>query len=174
MMRSRAGAYAALTGGIMLAAIASELTWRSTTSGLQVTTGQTGSQVTGSLTLVLAAAVGAGALLSLTLRALGRRVIGAALVLIGVAMVVVGVRHSAAWPAWLYAAAGLLVAAGALTMTLSAGGWASGLRRYERAGERPLTTPDDDPTAVWKALDAGIDPTESAPSAGARDSDRSE
>ncbi|WP_198671849.1 Trp biosynthesis-associated membrane protein, partial [Desertihabitans aurantiacus] len=59
------------------------------------------------------------------------------------------------WP-WLYAAAALLLVAAAVLTLLRAGRWAPRPDRYRR--DRPA--PDaDDPTSVWRALDAGEDPT---------------
>lgn len=71
-----------------------------------------------------------------------------------------------AWP-YVYALAGLLVLAAALLMTLSAGRWPSRVARFERpgAGQVPgagvaADLPrDDDPAALWRLLDAGVDPT---------------
>jgi uncharacterized membrane protein (TIGR02234 family) len=71
-----------------------------------------------------------------------------------------------AWP-YVYAVAGLLVLAAAVLMALTAGRWPSRAARFERpgAGQVPgagiaADLPrDDDPAALWRLLDAGVDPT---------------
>jgi len=73
-----------------------------------------------------------------------------------------------AWP-YVYAAAGLLVLAAAAVMTLTAPRWPSRASRFERPavgapGEgQPVAAVadrrDDDPAALWRLLDAGVDPT---------------
>nr|WP_232531145.1 Trp biosynthesis-associated membrane protein [Microlunatus antarcticus] len=74
-----------------------------------------------------------------------------------------------AWP-YVFAAAGLVVVLAAGTMALTAPRWPSRTARYER----PAVTPgapaspaaavadarrEDDPAALWRLLDAGVDPT---------------
>lgn len=71
-----------------------------------------------------------------------------------------------AWP-YVYAVAGLLVLAAAVLMALTAGRWPSRVARFERPGpgqvvgaEVATDLPrDDDPAALWRLLDAGVDPT---------------
>ena len=78
-----------------------------------------------------------------------------------------------AWP-YAYALAGLLVVAAAVLMTLTAGRWPSRTARFERAGAGPDRGAEvaadlgheDDPAALWRLLDAGVDPT-AAPVPGA-------
>jgi uncharacterized membrane protein (TIGR02234 family) len=72
------------------------------------------------------------------------------------------------WP-YVYGVAGLLVVAAATLMTVSAGRWPSRAARFERpvAGAAQTTTgtlgagalSEDDPAALWRQLDAGLDPT---------------
>ena len=74
-----------------------------------------------------------------------------------------------AWP-YAYALAGLLVGAAALLMALTAARWPSRAARFERAGAGEVpgagvladARRDDDPAALWRLLDAGVDPTTTA------------
>ena len=70
----------------------------------------------------------------------------------------------------MYAVAGLLVLAAALLMALTAARWPSRAARFERpgAGQVPGAAEvaadlprDDDPAALWRLLDAGVDPRRS-------------
>ncbi len=173
-----------------------------------------GGDVTGGLSQTLPVVVLAGALLMLTLRTVGRRIVGVAVGLDALGIVAVGlfsgrpdssqvthkvrqvtlgnVGHLTAQP-WNfgYAAAGLLAFAGALAMVAYAQRWprrrsdrfarnqnqpgatigqdaarADPVANHEVAGE-PATTkpgggtdPNTDPDAMWKAIDAGVDPTD--------------
>lgn len=74
-----------------------------------------------------------------------------------------------AWP-YVYAAAGLLALAAAVLMVLTAARWPSRASRFERPGTTqadeaaPQGVPadalrEDDPAALWRLLDAGVDPT---------------
>lgn len=131
-MSGRGVAYAALLGGGVLGLIA-------------------GSQAPG-LSRALAGAALAGALLLLTLRVRGRQVAGAALALLGAGLVVAGVLASATPAGWraTYAIAGLLVVGGAIVTILTSPRWAP-------SGERFRTS--DEPADLWRAQDAGLDPT---------------
>ena len=75
------------------------------------------------------------------------------------------------WP-YVYGVAGLLVLAASVLMTRTAPRWPSRAARFERPGvgqsgstpasaaaaaSAPLS--DDDPAALWRLLDAGVDPT---------------
>jgi hypothetical protein len=72
-----------------------------------------------------------------------------------------------AWP-YVYAVAGLLVLAAAGVMALTAPRWPSRASRFERPGTggpgaAAATVADgardEDPAALWRLLDAGLDPT---------------
>lgn len=73
-----------------------------------------------------------------------------------------------AWP-YVYAVAGLLVVGAAGVMALTAGRWPTRTARYERpaAGSAEQlaavvgtgSTAEADPAALWRLLDAGVDPT---------------
>ncbi len=181
-MRTRPLAYAGLLAGGALAVVGSaQPWWRAVGEGIAVRF--TGTEVTGGLSQALAVVVLAGTLLSLALRARGRRVLGALLALAGVGLVAVGLVRArpsveavrtqvrtvsladqfalvgTLWPA-LYLSAGVLVLVGAVTMALSAPRWASRADRYRRDVEPARSVAaDDDPAEVWKAMDAGLDPT---------------
>jgi hypothetical protein len=132
-VRSRAVAYAALVAGGILALVAS-------------------AQSAG-LSRALALAGLAGALLMLALRARGRRIIGGALALLGLGIVATGV--TAALPGgdrWAigYAVAGALVVTGGVLTLLTSPRWPSRAERFETR---------DEPVDLWRAQDAGLDPT---------------
>jgi Tryptophan-associated transmembrane protein (Trp_oprn_chp) len=142
-MRSRAVAYAALLVGGVLALVAA-------------------AQGTG-LSQALAAASLAGGVLMLALRVRGRQAVGGALALLGLGMVVAGVTAAAAeadpWPIT-YAAAGALVASGGVVTVVTSRRWPTRVERFETR---------DEPIDLWRAQDAGLDPT--ADPAGSDDPD---
>lgn len=132
-MSPRSVAYAALLGGALLALVAA-------------------AQVVG-LSQALGAAALAGAVLMLALRVRGRRVVGGALALLGLGMVAAGVTAALADPdSWrfAYAAAGALVTAGGVVTLLTSSRWPTRVARFENP---------DEPADLWRAQDAGLDPT---------------
>jgi MFS family permease len=132
-VRSRALAYAALLGGGVLALAA-------------------GGQGAG-LSQALAVAGLAGALLMLALKARGRQAVGAALALLGLGIIAAGVTAAVAdLEPWriAYAVAGGLVAAGGVVTVLTSPRWPVRVERF--------STPDE-PADLWRAQDAGLDPT---------------
>jgi uncharacterized membrane protein (TIGR02234 family) len=186
---SRSLAFAALLVGAALALVASSQPWSQATSG-PVSVPFTGNQVTGGLTQTLALTVLAGTLLLLALRVRGRQIVGALLSLLGVGLVLVGVLRrvpsqtlvrqqvldislldaaalrATVWP-WAYAGAGALVLAGGVLTVLRCGRWPARSDRFRRDAEPVATGGSEDPAALWKAMDAGVDPTtEAAESAG--------
>ena len=132
-MRSRAVAYASLALGGVLGLVAS-----ASSAGLSQ---------------ALALAGLAGALLMLALRARGRQVVGGALALLGLGIVAAGVTATLAgpgrWPIG-YAVAGVLVAAGGVLTLVTSPRWPSRAERFETR---------DEPVDLWRAQDAGQDPT---------------
>lgn len=176
--RWRTMAYGALLVGTVGAfATGAQPWWQAGAGG--TTAALAGTASSGSLSQALAVVTVAGLLLSLTLAARGRQVLGAVLFLAGAGMVAVGLTRprpaadvvaealrtvtlsveytltGTGWP-WAYAAAGLLVALGGALLAVLAPRWETRRSRFERgAGPIDLT----DATAVWKALDAGVDPT---------------
>lgn len=175
----RAVTYATSAAGVLLGFLAgAQPWWHAVVTGERVPL--TGDASSGSLTQALAVVTVAGLLLSLTLQARGRQVLGVLVALAGVGMVGLGVARPrpadqvvqeatrvvslaseailepTAW-AWGYAAAGLLVALGGGLLVALAPGWGSRRSRFDRA---PVEVDLTDPTAIWKALDAGVDPTD--------------
>ncbi len=206
-MTRRTSVLAWLAAAGLLALIASaQPWWRAVGDGAEsagATVAFSGSDATGGLSQALAVVVLAGVLLTLVLAATGRRVVAILLALTGVAGAALGglvqppsdaaVRSrfrqvslveqfslsGTAWP-WIYAAAGGLVAAGAVLLWRGAPQWPQRGQRFQRpgAGERSIPTPIPtsiptpikgagpesgaalaDPGLVWRALDAGQDPT---------------
>lgn len=132
-MNSRTFAYAALLAGAVLGLIAA-------------------SQGRG-LSSALAVAGLAGALLLLALRARGRQVAGVALALLGVGMTLAGLMTgSSGWPI-AYAAAGALIVVGAVVTIFTSPRWPSRPDRFRTY---------DEPVDLWRAQDAGLDPTADA------------
>lgn len=176
---ARALAYATLAAGTIGSfAAGAQPWWRAVVAEGQAPV--SGNAASGSLTQALALVTVAGLLLSLTLATRGRQVLGAVLALAGAGMVGVGVARprptdeavreavqrfslavdpaleATAWP-WVYAAAGLLVGIGGVLLVVLAPRWGGRRSRFERG---PVTVDLDDPAAIWKAQDAGVDPTD--------------
>jgi uncharacterized membrane protein (TIGR02234 family) len=141
----------------------------------------TGTQATGGLSQALAIVALAGTLLILVLRTQGRRVLGVVLLLVGMGVALVGglwmqprleairdqlghvgmldnLRLTAtAWP-WMSVLAGGLIAVGGAMAMITAGSWPSADRFQSGSGKVQVST-SDDPAELWKAMDAGVDPT---------------
>ena len=115
-----------------------------------------GSQIDGGPSQAPALVAAAGGLLLLVLGAVGRRVLGGLLVLDAATMIAIGILEvqsdRTAWPV-IFAAAGLLVGAGAALTMITSPRWPIRSAQYARSH------PADDETALWQAMDAGIDPT---------------
>jgi uncharacterized membrane protein (TIGR02234 family) len=181
--KSRAIAFGCLLAGGALALIASgQPWWRGVEDGASVNGAGlkfTGSQATGGLSQALAIVALAGTLLMLVLRSRGRRILGAVLLLVGIAVTLVGalwmqprpdavrsqLAHvgvlntvgltATAWP-WLFALAGPLMATGAALVMITAAGWPAGSHRFQPDAQ---LTRSEEPAELWKAMDAGVDPT---------------
>lgn len=144
----------------------------------------TGNLGTATLTGVLAGAAAAGTGLAALSGRGARTVLGILLLVLGGAMVVVAITATveateiptamlgdrasgqelrATRARWAYLASGVLVAAGAGVLLLRARHWPDRRDRYARVRARASTTAEDDPADVWKAMDAGFDPTEPPP-----------
>jgi len=170
-MTGRWGAPLVLAGALAGFLLARQPWWQVAGAG-----GLSGSLDGGGAASGLPLAVGAALLLSLTLPARGRRLLAVLTLLLGLGMLVVGVRpprpgdarvsavthleaasaqaSQTTWP-WGYAAAALLVALGSLLMLAR--------RAVPRTTLGPAPTPDvNDPASLWKALDAGEDPTDTS------------
>jgi uncharacterized membrane protein (TIGR02234 family) len=184
-VRGRTAAYLALLLGGGLALVASsQAWWRAVGTGVSVRF--TGSQASGGLSQALGLVALAGTLLILALRARGRQVVAGLLVVVAAGAVLVGIlrlRPSAdavrtqvrevsladqfqvlatVWPT-VYAAAGVLVALGAGLVLGTARRWPVRADRFARAAEPSVTAPSGDPGDVWRAMDAGLDPTVDRP-----------
>jgi uncharacterized membrane protein (TIGR02234 family) len=180
-MRSRALAFGCLLIGSALALVGSAQPWWRTT-GEGVVQRFTGTQATGGLSQALAIVALAGTLLMLALRTRGRRVIGALLLLVGVGLAVLGglglqpnadaigsevhdvgladtfQLNATVWP-WVFAFSGALVATGGALTMITAGTWPARSNRFEPGQSSAEVPAFEDPTELWKAMDAGIDPT---------------
>jgi uncharacterized membrane protein (TIGR02234 family) len=121
--------------------------------------------------------------LLLALRTRGRRIIGALLALIGVGLAMVGglgLRPSAdafgsqlrqvslaetlsatVWP-WIFVGSGVLITIGAVLTMITAGTWPSRSDRFRPGSGKSEGPASDDPAELWKAMDAGLDPTTDA------------
>ena len=116
-----------------------------------------GSQIDGGPSQAPALVAAAGGLLLLVLGAIGRRVLGGLLVLDAAGMITIGVlavRSDRTTWAVIFATAGLLIGAGAVLTMITSPRWP--IRSAQYANRRH---PADDETALWQAMDAGIDPT---------------
>lgn len=190
--RGRASAFALLAVGSLAGLLLATQSWW-THPGLS--TGLTGNQVTASLTGVLAGAAAAGTGLAGLSGRRARMVLGWLLLLLGGGMTVVAITATvdaaaigtgpvavpgdvtATGVRWAYAACGVLVAAGAGVLLQRARHWPQRRDRYARLGARAATTAEDDAAAVWRAMDAGFDPTDVTPDrdpSGRKPSDRGE
>lgn len=145
-----------------------------------------GTAITGGVAQVLGVAVLAGSLLMITLRTTGRRIVAVLVGIIGILALVFLPwqrpdseevfaelrKHSLADSYQLHATGGsigyliswLAVLAGAAIVLRYAHRWPQRAARFERnaTGERIPTGPDGEPDAgaIWKAIDAGQDPTQ--------------
>ena len=180
-MTRRSVALGILATGIALAIISGYLPWALIIEP-QARTEIPGRETTGGLALALTLVAAAGGLLIMVLGSRGRRVVGGIVGLVGTGMVLTGLllhdpspgrvnRVSEATsfdiaPAvsvgvgpWLYVSAGVLLVAGAVLTIVHSPGWPSRSRRFERPESSPPPVVTDDPVALWRAMDAGLDPT---------------
>ena len=180
-MTSRPLAFVALFSGAALALIAGSQPWSRASSG-PVTVAFTGIQTSGGLSQALALTVLAGTLLILVLRVRGRQGVAGLLGLLGVGMLLVGllqrdpgpalvrqqvldislldtvVLQTTGWP-WAYAVAGVLVLVGSALTLLRSGHWPGRTDRFRRDPAPLNDLVGSDPAQLWKAMDAGQDPT---------------
>jgi uncharacterized membrane protein (TIGR02234 family) len=180
-MRSRTVAYGCLLLGGLLAIVATaQPWWRANGAGVQVSF--KGSEATGGLSQALSVVALAGTLLVLVMKTRGRQAVAVLLAIAGSALAIVGALRlrpdSAAvrtrmrqvslidqyaltptvWP-WIFALAGALLLVGAVVMLLRAAHWPVPSDRFQRQPSAQVANLADDPAGVWKALDAGFDPT---------------
>ena len=172
-----------IIGGALALVGSAQPWWRADSQGVVVKF--SGTQATTGLSQALAIVALAGTLLLLVLRIRGRRVVGVLLLLVGVAIAIVGglrLRPSAeavrgqlrevsltdafqltptVWP-WVFALSGLLVAGGAVLTMITAAAWPSASDRFQAGLVKAEGSASDDPAELWKAMDAGVDPTTDA------------
>jgi uncharacterized membrane protein (TIGR02234 family) len=168
-----------LLGGLLALVTGAQPWWRASAEGVAVAF--SGTETTAGLAQALGVVALAGWLLVLVLRTRGRQVVATLLALAGAGIVLVGalrpqpsaaavrsqVREvsladqfalaSTGW-SYGYAATGLLVLAGGVLVLLTAGRWPQRADRFSRAAP-VATTAADEPAEVWRAQDAGLDPT---------------
>lgn len=175
-----------LLGGLLAEVSTAQGWWRASGGGAAVVF--SGSEATGGLSQALAVVSLAGTLLVLVLKARGRRVVAVLLSVAGVGITVVGVLRVApggeavrtrmrqvsladayalsptTWP-WVFTLAGLLVLSGSTLLWRGAPHWVARPDRFDRSSgstapraASPMAAADD-PAVVWRALDAGLDPT---------------
>ncbi|GAB3747213.1 Trp biosynthesis-associated membrane protein [Microlunatus parietis] len=166
--------------GLLALIISGQPWWRAQGSDAGVVF--TGSDATAGLSQALGAVALAGFLLALTLRGRGRQVLAVLLGLVGVAVIVVGgfrfqpdtraVRAKlqqvslsqefaltgTPWPIG-YVIAGVLLLGAAILIMITAPSWPTRADRFRR-GRSGAATADAEPIDLWKAMDAGADPTD--------------
>jgi uncharacterized membrane protein (TIGR02234 family) len=187
-VKDRAGAFGLLVVGATAMLITAGLPWYDAGNGATFN----GNDVSGGLAQALSVTVAAGALLMLTLRTTGRRIVAVLLILIAggalattlgrpsAAEVLAELRKQTLTDAYTldptggaigYALSCLLVIAGAVLVLIRAPRWPQRASRFERtsdgaggakdrAAAEPKPVDPDDPNAIWKAIDAGEDPTD--------------
>jgi uncharacterized membrane protein (TIGR02234 family) len=177
-VRSRALAFGCVLVGGALAMLASAQPWWRG-PGEAAAVKFTGSQVTGGLSQALAMVALVGTLLVLVLRTRGRRLIGGVLVLVGLGVALVAglwmqprtdvIRSQVStldafnpattvWP-WICVLAGALIVAGAALTMITAGNWSAAAEHFQAGSNKAQLNPTDEPAELWKAMDAGVDPT---------------
>ncbi|WP_375425191.1 Trp biosynthesis-associated membrane protein [uncultured Friedmanniella sp.] len=181
-LRTRA-LVAGLAGAALALLAGAQSWWRVRSTGVSVSF--SGTATTAGLSQALGVVALAGWLLVLVLRRRGRQLVGVLSAVTGAAVAVLGAvrpRPNAAtvqagirevsladqfaltaslWP-YVYAAAGLLVLAAGVLVTTTAARWPQRADRFSRAAATARVTAADDPAAVWRAQDAGLDPTAEA------------
>jgi hypothetical protein len=65
------------------------------------------------------------------------------------------------WP-WVFTLSGVLVAGGAVLTMITASAWPSAPDRFQAGLVKAEGSASDDPAELWKAMDAGVDPTADA------------
>jgi uncharacterized membrane protein (TIGR02234 family) len=179
---SRSAVFAGLLAGGLLGLVASaQPWWRATGEGADVPF--TGTDSTAGLSQALVVVALAGTVLMLSLRTRGKQVLAVLLALTGAGIVLTGLLRqrpsgtavrtrlreislidqyslvSTAWP-YVYAVAGVVILAAAVTTLLRAAQWPQRAARFERGSAgTPAVVDTSDPAVLWQAMDAGVDPT---------------
>lgn len=182
---SRTVAFALLVLGAVAVIATASVPWYS----VDTHTRFSGTAITGGIAQATGVAVLAGALLMITLRSVGRRIVAVVVGLISLYAVIFLPwrkpdsqqvfaelrKHSLVDSYALHVTGGhiafaiswLLVLTGVVLVMLYARRWPQRVSRFDRrtdSGELP-TGPDGEPDAgaIWKAIDAGEDPTDPSP-----------
>ncbi len=103
------------------------------------------------ITRALALVALVGTVLLLVLRVRGRQVIGLVLAVLGLGMALTGALLAGPALSWqvLYAGGGVLVTLGGLLTMITGSRWPAPTDRFEQ-----------NPADLWRAMDAGLDPTD--------------
>jgi hypothetical protein len=101
-----------------------------------------------------------GGVLIGVLQAVGRRAVGLLLGVLGLAMAVLGAALSgpAVWVRVGYSVGGVLIATGGLLTMITAARWPARADRFSRK-ETQGSAAAENPADLWRAMDAGLDPT---------------
>jgi hypothetical protein len=120
----------------------------------------TNAWVSQDLTRSLALVALVGAVLILVLRVRGRRVVGLLLGILGLAMAAAAALLPEAAVPWriAYAIGGALVVFGGLLTMITSARWPAQPDRFRRSETR-ASAGTADPADLWRAMDAGLDPT---------------
>jgi tryptophan-associated transmembrane protein len=126
------------------------------TPGVSTVPGPGGAQTGAGAPAALALVALAGAGAALLVRNKGRIALGCVLLVIGAALVAVGLTPTR----WAALTAGALVVAGALLVVLRARRWPQPRSRFEAPVRTGTGGPTGSPRDAWDALDRGEDPTD--------------
>jgi drug/metabolite transporter (DMT)-like permease len=120
----------------------------------------TNARVGQDLTRALALVALVGTVLILVLRVRGRQVVGLLLGVLGLAMALAAALLAGSAVSWriAYAIGGALVASGGLLTMITSTRWPARPDRFRRS-ETGASAGTADPADLWRAMDAGRDPT---------------
>lgn len=165
-------AFGLLLLGSLAALLLASQRWATVVGSFTIEEHLTGNDLTNSMAGLLAGTAAAGSALAALSGRRTRAVLGGIAALLGVVMVVVaigaqgrtdpatGTAVGIGAPGIGYIAAAVLVVAGGAVMAARAHTWPRRPDRFARTGARAATRADDDAGEVWKAMDAGFDPTD--------------
>lgn len=172
--RSRAVAFGLLLLGSLAGLLLASQRWATVSGSFTPEQHLTGNDMTNALAGLLAGTAAAGTVLAAVSGRRTRTILGVATTLLGVGMAVVvittdgdidpatgfGIGIGALGVAYVVAAA--LVTAGGVVLAARARSWPARHDRFARTRARAATRADADAGEVWKAMDAGFDPTDVA------------
>lgn len=170
--RSRGVAFGLLLLGSLVALLLASQRWATVTGSFTIEDHLTGNDLTNAMAGLLAGTAAAGAALAALSGPRTRAVLGGVAALLGVAMVLAAIgaqgRTDPATGTTVtigalgvgYIVAAVVVVVGGVIMATRAHTWPRRPDRFARTGARAATRADDDAGEVWKAMDAGFDPTD--------------